>query len=100
MLSNGFVLQCLKILYILVVYIYWGLGMKAKVFKSGNSLAIRLPKAFNLTKDCELDIKQINNSIVLTPANSNWDSLFSAIDSFKGEIKRDELILQDREWQK
>ena len=33
--------------------------MKAKVFKSGNSLAIRLPKALNLTKDCEFNIKQI-----------------------------------------
>ncbi|EQM94741.1 MULTISPECIES: hypothetical protein [Helicobacter] len=45
--------------------------MKAKVFKSGNSLAIRLPKALNLTKDCEFNIKQINNNIVSTPEGRN-----------------------------
>ncbi len=73
------------------MYIYWELDMKAKMFKNANSLVIRLRKTLKLTKDYELNIKQ---------TNSNWDSLFSAVDSFKGEIKRHELMLQDREWQK
>lgn len=74
--------------------------MRSKVFQSGNSLALRLPKALGIAKDCEFDIKQINEIIILTPINTNWDNLFFAIDSFKGEIKRKELELQDREWQK
>ncbi|MDY5821803.1 MAG: hypothetical protein SPJ83_03245 [Helicobacter sp.] len=46
--------------------------MKAQMFKNANSLVIRLRKTLKLTKDYELNIKQ---------TNSNWDSLFSAIDS-------------------
>lgn len=74
--------------------------MKAKVFQSGNSLAIRLPKALNLAKDCELEIRQVNQSIILTPSNTSWENLFFAVDSFCGEIKKEQPPIQDREWQK
>lgn len=73
--------------------------MKTKVFQSGNSLAIRIPKSFNVTKDCEFDIKQDDKCIILTPI-ACWQNLFNGIDSFKGEIKRDDLSVQVREWQK
>lgn len=72
--------------------------MLAKVFQSGNSLAIRLPKSLNIGKGSEFDIKQVDTSIILTPANKKWDSLFSAIDSFRGEIQREEAHLQIQNW--
>lgn len=74
--------------------------MLAKVFQSGNSLAIRLPKSLNIGKGSEFDIKQVDKSIILTPTHKKWDSLFSAIDSFRGEIQRGEAHLEEREWQK
>lgn len=74
--------------------------MTAKVFQSGNSLAIRLPKSLNLSKDCEFDIAKINNSIVLTPTAQKWENLFNAVESFKGELKREQPQAQEREWQK
>lgn len=72
--------------------------MTAKVFQSGNSLALRLPKSLNLSKDCQFDIAKINNSLVLTPAAQKWENLFSAVESFKGDIARKQPQAQEREW--
>ncbi|CAB9545181.1 hypothetical protein BROOK1789C_2230, partial [Bathymodiolus brooksi thiotrophic gill symbiont] len=40
--------------------------MLAKVFQSGNSQAVRLPKAMRFDVD-EVEIKKVGESIVLTP---------------------------------
>ncbi len=47
----------------------------AKVFKSGNSQAIRLPKQFRLDSN-EIAINRIGNVLVLIPKDEPW-SLFS-----------------------
>ncbi|STO96204.1 antitoxin [Helicobacter canis] len=74
--------------------------MTAKVFQSGNSLAIRLPKSLNLSKDCAFEIAKINESIVLTPSDKKWENLFSAVESFQGKLERTQESAQEREWQK
>lgn len=74
--------------------------MTAKIFQSGNSLAIRLPKSLNLSKDCAFEIAKINESIVLTPSDKKWENLFSAVESFQGKLERTQERAQEREWQK
>lgn len=77
----------------------------AKVFKSGNSQAVRLPKAYRLDAD-EVIIEKIGNSMLITPKakNSAWserlEQFFSSADLAvpfeRGEQlppqQRDELV--------
>ncbi|MBI2319995.1 MAG: AbrB/MazE/SpoVT family DNA-binding domain-containing protein [Betaproteobacteria bacterium] len=60
----------------------------AKVFKHGNSQAVRLPKEFRVA-ETELLIKKSGESIVLTPKKaSGWKNVRAAIAMFKGPIER------------
>lgn len=52
-----------------------------KVFKNGNSQAVRIPKDFHL--DCsEVYMKKIGNQIMLIPKKQNisWDALWDLLD--------------------
>ncbi len=74
---------------------------KTKVFKSGNSYAVRLPKEFRLSCDT-VYIKKEGNRIVLIPPNNKWDNLFDKLRNSK-EItddflsKRSQPTPQERE---
>jgi antitoxin VapB len=60
----------------------------AKVFKQGNSQAVRLPKEFHVVGS-ELLIKKSGDSIVLTPMQTaGWKNVRAAIAMFKGPIER------------
>ena len=50
----------------------------AKVFKSGNSLAVRLPKDFRV-KEKELCIMKVGNKILLFPPEQKWDVAFDEL---------------------
>ena len=53
----------------------------AKVFKSGNSQAVRLPKAFRFSVD-EVEVSREGDAIILRPHLENdrgWSSLMSAL---------------------
>lgn len=53
----------------------------AKVFKSGNSQAVRLPKEFRFTVD-EVDVSREGDAIILRPhpeGKHDWSSLRSAL---------------------
>ena len=74
---------------------------KTKVFKSGNSYAVRLPKEFRLNCDT-VYIKKEGNRIVLIPPNNKWDNLFDKLrnskeltDDFLSE--RNQPLPQERE---
>ncbi len=54
----------------------------AKIFMSGRSQAVRLPKAYRLS-GTEVRIKKIGNALVLIPANDPWQSLFDSLDQFE-----------------
>jgi antitoxin VapB len=53
----------------------------AKLFKNGESQAVRLPKEFRF-EGTEVFIKRVGNAVVLLPANRSWDSLMSSLDQF------------------
>lgn len=72
--------------------------MQTKVFQSGNSIAVRIPKSIGLELGQVFEIKRVNQILVLTPAAQKWGDLFSAVESFKGELKREQPNPQEREW--
>lgn len=53
----------------------------AKVFKSGNSQAVRIPKEFHLEDD-EVEIRRRGDSLVLRPMKRSWAMLFESLDKF------------------
>ena len=59
-----------------------------KVFKNGNSQAIRIPKEYSV-KDSELYIQKIGNSIILTPKNDPWKSFRESLDMFSDDLFKD-----------
>jgi len=54
---------------------------RAKVFKSGNSQAVRLPKDFHIDTD-EVHIRKVGNMIILTPESDGWDDFEKSLDMF------------------
>lgn len=71
----------------------------AKVFKNGNSQAVRLPKEYSVSES-ELYIQKIGSSIILTSKSEPWDSLRMSLDMFSDDIfadGRDQPEMQERE---
>lgn len=55
---------------------------EAKVFMTGRSQAVRLPKEYRVT-GTSVYVKRLGNSIVLIPkAGDRWAGLFAALDEF------------------
>lgn len=57
----------------------------AKLFKNGESQAVRLPKEFRF-EGTEVFIKRVGNAVVLLPVNRSWDSLMSSLDQFPADF--------------
>jgi antitoxin VapB len=58
------------------------MGSLAKIFRSGNSQAVRLPKEFRFNVD-EVEISREGDALILRPfikSNSEWASLRTALD--------------------
>jgi antitoxin VapB len=53
----------------------------AKIFKNGQSQAVRLPREFRFD-DTEVFIKKSGNVIYLIPRNNSWASLIDSLDKF------------------
>ncbi len=72
----------------------------AKVFRSGNSQAVRLPKAFRV-ESSELEIFRRGDEIVLRERAANLERAFRALASLPEDVVADELrdddIPQERE---
>lgn len=70
----------------------------AKVFKSGRSQAVRLPKAFRFAGE-EVAVKHFGNGVLLLPLNDPWQIMQQALDEFEPEFKleREEQTEQVRE---
>ena len=62
----------------------------AKVFMSGNSQAVRLPKAYRFSADIDtLDIQKVGDSIVLTPKQTQvnvWDEFVQGLAGFDADF--------------
>ena len=70
-----------------------------KVFKNGNSQAIRIPKEFSVNEK-ELYIQRIGNSIILTSKDDPWKTFRNSLSKFSDDFfseSRDQPGLQNRE---
>jgi len=57
----------------------------ARVFRNGQSQAVRLPKEFRF-RDDEVYIKRVGNIVVLLPKSGAWDSLVDSLDKFSEDF--------------
>ncbi len=60
----------------------------AKIFKNGQSQAVRLPKEFRFENQEELFIKKVEDGIILLPTHdkSVWDHMFDRLDEFSEDF--------------
>lgn len=61
---------------------------RAKLFQSGRSQAVRLPKEFRLNGS-EVYIKRVGKAIVLLPMDDAWDSLAQSLRLFSDDFLRE-----------
>jgi antitoxin VapB len=75
----------------------------AKVFMSGKSQAVRLPKRFRFTEGCdEVSIRQVGRHLILSPLFSDWDDYWAnstrpSDDFIESVLKRKESELPAEE---
>ena len=58
----------------------------AKLFKNGQSQAVRLPKEFRIAGS-EVYIKKQGVAIVLLPKEKSWEPLFNSLNHFAKDFK-------------
>ena len=58
----------------------------AKLFKNGQSQAVRLPKEFRMA-GTEVYIKKQGEAIILIPKESSWTPLFDSLNHFEKGFK-------------
>ena len=61
----------------------------AKVFTTGRSQAVRLPKAFSFDTD-EVTIEKVGNAVVLRPKQTHdewWAQMESAMNGLRGQLE-------------
>ncbi len=62
--------------------------LSSKVFISGNSQAIRLPKEYQV-EEKELYIKKVGNTIILFPKNNPWETFERSLTEFSEDFMID-----------
>ena len=60
----------------------------AKVFQSGNSQAVRIPKEFHLDGE-EVEIRKRGRSLILRPKRQSWAALFESLGKFSDDFMED-----------
>ena len=61
----------------------------AKVFRSGNSQAVRIPKEFHLEGE-EVEIRRQGGSLVLRPRKESWAALVNSLKMFTDDFMKEE----------
>ncbi len=76
-------------------------GYLTKIFKSGNSMAVRIPKSIDIKGYSEVFIYQNKEEIIIKPKKhkkTRWDLLFDKLNNIKGdEIKIEKMSSFERE---
>ncbi len=70
----------------------------AKVFETGRSQAVRLPKKFRFDVD-EVVIQQLGDAVILVPKKSLWKTFVEGIDGFSDDFfanGRDQGMQEER----
>lgn len=57
----------------------------AKLFRNGDSQAVRLPKEFRFD-GTEVFIKRVGDAVVLLPKARSWDALVASLDKFPADF--------------
>ena len=60
----------------------------AKVFKSGNSQAVRIPKEFHLEGE-EVEIRRKGGSLILRSKKQSWAALIDSLKKFTDDFMED-----------
>lgn len=65
----------------------------AKIFKNGQSQAVRLPKKFRFENQDEPFVKKVENGIILLSKNdkSVWDNMFNRLDEFSDDFMNERV---------
>jgi antitoxin VapB len=58
---------------------------KAKVFISGNSQAVRLPKEYQFS-DPEVQIQRIGHAVILLPPDDPWELFRDSLEQFSDDF--------------
>jgi len=69
----------------------------AKVFKHGNSQAVRLPKEFRFDGD-EVLVKHSSGGVLLLPKKITYEQVMAVVSQFKGKLERRQPGDQKRKW--
>jgi len=73
--------------------------LSSKVFTSGNSQAIRLPKEYQV-EDKELYIKKIGSTLILFPKKNPWEAFERSLTEFTEDFMidgRNQPPIQERD---
>ncbi len=57
----------------------------ARIFRSGNSQAVRIPKEFQMEGD-EVEIQRKGDVLVLRPKKQSWDALSESLRQFTADF--------------
>ena len=72
---------------------------KAKLFQTGRSQAVRLPKAYRMPGK-EVKIRKEGNKVILEPIATSWDALITSLDEFPEDFLqegREQPLMQERD---
>ena len=69
----------------------------AKIFKHGNSQAVRLPKEFRFDDD-EVLVTRSAGGVLLLPKKITYERVMAAVSQFKGKFARRQPKDQKRRW--
>jgi antitoxin VapB len=69
----------------------------AKIFQTGRSQAVRLPKAYRFDGR-QVFVKRVGQAVVLMPEVNSWDMMFDACDEFSDDfmMERNQPEAQER----
>lgn len=68
----------------------------AKLFMSGRSQAVRLPKDYRF-EGTEVFIKKVGDAVLLMPRTDSWQLLFDSLDQFSADFMLDREQPQEQE---
>ncbi len=57
----------------------------AKLFKNGQSQAVRLPKAYRF-EGSQVYLKRMGNAVVLIPYDDPWQLMLDSLGAFEGDL--------------
>ncbi|WP_308526901.1 type II toxin-antitoxin system VapB family antitoxin [uncultured Oscillibacter sp.] len=71
----------------------------AKIFETGRSQAVRLPKKFRFNAD-EVVIQQLGDAVLLVPKESLWQTFLDGLNGFTDDVfenGREQGLQEERE---